>query len=535
MPPSRRLHETGVTAPATAPTTPSWTIRSTAPSAACQLALFALAVGLAGFALLRAISPNDEGLMLQTGARIAAGQLPYRDFWTNYAPGQELMLAGLDKLFGVSLLSWRILALALDGTVSLLAYRLARRQAPAWLALLAWVAVAGAMAWPSGPGPNPPALALAFAALLAAPSRPLLAGALAGLAVFYRFEIGAAATLGVIIALPAGARARAALCAVAVAAALLAPFFAAAPAAMWHDTIGFLAIQDLQRLPFPLAFRGPLRPSKLIEFYFPLILVAGCALWLAAAVSARPLAGGGLSGGGLRGGGRPRGTLALVPLAVLGVGYLLGRTDEFHLLPLSAVLAIMLAGSAANERRRAVRVALLLALALIAVNGLERRAGQALHPPAAAAVPGPAGGGVQTSPADARALRRLRATVNALIAPGAPIFVANPRFDLVRVGDPLLYIILGHPNPTRYDVMQPGVVTTAPVQREIIRSLRRSRTRLVVRWLDPTADAREPNGSGRSSGVHILERYLAAHFRRYATYGYYEVLVPAGRGRSRRG
>jgi hypothetical protein len=483
------------------------------PSRRRQALLLALAAGLAAYTLLRAISPNDEGLMLQAGARIAAGQLPYRDFWTNYPPGQELVLAGLDKVFGVSMLSWRIVAVAVAATVSLLGYRLTRRLAPEWLALLAWVAIAAAMAWPLGPGPNPPALALAFAALLAAPRRPLVAGVLAGLAVFFRIEIGAAAALGVIVTAPAGARVRAALATAAVAAVLLGPFVAADPAAMWHDTFGFLAIQHLQRLPFPLDFHGPWRPSKLIEFYFPLILMVGSALWLGAAVTGR----------------RPAaGMLALAPLALVGVGYLLGRTDEFHLAPLSAVLAILLAGAAAVERRGGVRATLLLALALIAVNGVERRAGQALHPPASAAVPGPAGGGVQTSPSDARALRKLIATVDSLTAPGAPVFVANPRFDLVRVGDPMLYIILGHPNPTRYDVMQPGVVTTAPVQREIIRSLRISRTRLVVRWLDPTADAAEPDGAGHSSGVHILDRYLAAHFRPYATYGVYEVLVPAG-------
>ena len=118
--------------------------------------------------------------------------------------------------------------------------------------------------------------------------------------------------------------------------------------------------------------------------------------------------------------------------------------------------------------------------------------------------------------------------MNRLTRPGQPIFVANPRFDRVRVGDPLLYIILGHPNPTRYDVMQPGLVTTARVQHEIVASLRRSHTRLVVRWLNPTASAREDDGAGRSSGVHILDRYLAAAFRRDARYGDYEVLVARG-------
>jgi hypothetical protein len=256
-----------------------------------------------------------------------------------------------------------------------------------------------------------------------------------------------------------------------------------------------------------------------LEFYFPVILLVAAAVCAEAMVVSRREA---------EDGTRDRIVVSLLPLALVGVAYLIGRPDEFHLVPLSPVLAVMLASAAATERHGPLKAALSVCLALIAIAGLERRAGQALHPPAAAAVPGPAGSGVHTSPADARSLRRLIGTARRLTRPGQPIFVANPRFDRVRVGDPLLYVILGRPNPTRYDVMAPGLVTTDSVQREIIRSLRRSHTRLVVRWLDPTASAREHDGAGRSSGVHVLDRYLAAHFRRYATYGYYEVLARRG-------
>jgi hypothetical protein len=58
-------------------------------------------------------------------------------------------------------------------------------------------------------------------------------------------------------------------------------------------------------------------------------------------------------------------------------------------------------------------------------------------------------------------------------------------------------------------VMQPGLVTSAPVQREIVASLEGSRTRVVIRWLDPRAYAPEHNGSDVSSHVFILDRYLA--------------------------
>ncbi len=521
---------------------------ATADSRLRIVLLLVLAAGLAGFTILQGIAPHDEGLMLQAGARIASGQWPYRDFWTNYMPGQELVLAGMAKVLGPSLLAWRIVYVGEAAAISLLAYLLALRRAAVGYALLAWLAVAGAMAFPSVPGPNAPALLLALAALLISRRRPVLAGALAGLTCCFRLELGLATILALWLELPSGHRARALMTAIICAIVSLAPFVAVAPHAMFHDTIGFYSIQGLQRLPFPLDFKGPLRPSKLIEFYIPLILVASLALWVLAMVAATRSGGRhGLSTATRLGAvslaprrGRlmtparatvpEMGAWSLAPLALVGLSYLLGRTDEFHLVPLAAVLPVMLAWAAALAPNLALRVALVVALVLIVGHGLERRAGQLLHPPALALVPGSAADEVRTDPADARSLSQLEHKIAVLTSPREPIFVANPRFDLVQAGDPLLYVILDHPNVTRYDVMQPGVVTTASVQREIVASLQRSRTRVVIRWLDPRASQIEPNGSGRSSGVHILDRYLRTDFHPVAQYGVYQVLLRTGTG-----
>lgn len=503
------------------------------PDWALTTVLLVLGGALSAITILWGIGPHDEGLMLQAGSRIAHGQWPYSDFWTNYPPGQPLVLAVLQLAFGPSLLAWRVLRVLTNAVVALLAFRLADKRAGQALALLAWLAVAGAMAFPTGPGPNPSAIALTLASILLAERRPALGGGLAGLAALFRIEMGIAAALGAMLAVPPGRRWRVALSAVGVAAICFAPFVIAAPQALAHDLFGFYGIQNLQRLPFPLGFSGPLRPSKLIEFYMPLILVLSCVVWtvalglrtLAAARSRAALRGGiGTSPRPSQPGVR---ALELAPLAAVGLAYLLGRTDEFHLIPLSVALAVMLATEAAFARG-ALRVVLIVALTLITLHGLDRQAGQILHPPATTAVPGPAGDGVMTTAADARSLAALEREIDRLTRPGEPIFVADPRHDVVHVGDPLLYVILDRPNPTRYDVMQPGVVTTAPVQREIVASLERSNTRVVVRWLDPRALASEGNGSDRSSHVFILDRYLQGHFRPVARYGVYQVLVRSG-------
>jgi hypothetical protein len=136
----------------------------------------------------------------------------------------------------------------------------------------------------------------------------------------------------------------------------------------------------------------------------------------------------------------------------------------------------------------------------------------------------PTGPTVITTPADATALVDLAAAVQRRTKPGDPMLSAPPRYDRVRAGDTLLYILLDRTNPTRYDVVQPGVVTTASVQREMVRDLRRARPRIVVRWLAPVARAREDNASGRSSGVRILDHWIARHYRRAGRFGDYQLL-----------
>jgi hypothetical protein len=472
-------------------------------------ALLALgAAALSAFTILRGYGPHDEGLMLAWARRIADGQWPYRDFWSNYAPGQPLLLAALVKLFGPSLLWWRIVRVAIDATVSVLAFAYVRREGGTGWALGAWVAVAGAMAWPSGPGPNAPALALGLGALLLARRAPLGGGALAGLAVVVRPEIGVAAALGAVLEArrggAEGGAARAAMAATAVALLALAPFAIVAGGAMADQVLGFASVQDLQRLPFPLDYDGGFDPNKLLEFYLPAILVAGSVLWAGWALVRRD-------------------GFALAPLIAVGFAYLLARADEFHLVPLSFVLAIALACAAGRETHVLPRAALGVALALVAVHGLERRAGQALHPPALAAIPAQAADGVRTAPADAAALRALIPYVRARAPGGAPVLVAPPRYDRVRVGDPMLGVLLDRRNPTRYDVAQPGVVTTAKVQREMARDLRG--TPVVVRWLSALAREREPNGSSRSSGVFVLDRAIARGYRPAARFGDYVVLL----------
>jgi len=456
--------------------------------------LLVLGVGLAAFTIRRGIAPHDEGLMLQAGERIADGQWPYRDFWTNYLPGQALVLAALTKAFGPSLLAWRVVRVVVAAVTALLVHRLVRRSGAgeAW-ALAAWAAAAGAMAFAQGPGPTAPALMLALGALLA--RRPAAGGALAGAAFLFRPEAGIAAAVGVALQAGRGGASRAVAAACVVAGLLVAPFAIVAPGELADQVFGFVALQNLQRLPFPLGVASA-DPNKVLEALFPAVLVAGCAVAAVTALRVRE--------------GRAQAT-ALAPLVVAGLGYLLSRTDEFHQLALVVPLAVVLAILGARAPR-ALGAACAAALALLVLHGVDRRGGEALHPPALSAIRSPVADGVRGAAAPTGGLDLVLDEIGRRTRPGEAIYVGAPRHDRVRVGFPLLYVLAQRPNATRYDVMQPGVVTRADVQREIVDSLERRRVRLVVRWVAAEAVRREDNPSGRMRGARILDRYLAARF-----------------------
>ena len=262
-------------------------------------------------------------------------------------------------------------------------------------------------------------------------------------------------------------RARAALTGVAVALVLMAPVVIAAPGDFWDQTIGFaLDEQGLQRLPLPGAWDGGFEPNKILEHYYPYVLLAGRALWLAVAVRGRlPRAALGCRAAGRRRRPLPARARRRLPPRPAGRGAAGAARDR---------------GRERAQHRPLGRRRSSLALGLIAVQGLDLKRIQLLDPPPLATIDVDVADGVKAPPAEARALERAdAATCVRASRRASPVFVANPRFDLVNVGNPLVYVLVGRPNPTRYDVMQPGVVTTAPVQREIVA---RPRALAAARW-----------------------------------------------------
>jgi hypothetical protein len=508
--------------------------------------LFAGAALLSGITILDGIQPNDEGLMLAAASRIADGQVPYSDFWWFYPPGQPYLLAGLWELFGPSLLVWRIVRLLCDATVAVLAYLLAvRGGASPRLALASWLAAALAMAYPSGPHPFPLTLVLVLTALLQFERRPLVAGLLAGVAAAWRIEFAAYLVLGVVAAYGVRGqgfvRQAGGFLGAAVVAALLlyAPVVAAAGLGDSWDLLVRYPIEDFgeyQSLPFPLDYDGPLNTDSiggflsdsaenLLVFYLPLALMLGLA--------------GSLLALGLR---FRRERWPQVASAVFAIGmahYLVTRPDVFHTAPLAVMVAVLATwaitawgeteprvdreGSPLRVAAAAGAVLSVGALAYAIVEGLDRRWLELRTDYAELRLPYADGVRVRTS--DRAALERAVRHVRERVPEGRPIYVATRRSDLVSSGYPLFYVLAGRPNPTRYDIQAPGIVTSAPVQREIVGDLERTRPPDVIRWVSPLSAVREPNRGGEPTGVTVLDDYLRRAYRREARYGDFVILT----------
>jgi len=188
--------------------------------------LFAGAALLSGVTMLNGIQPNDEGLMLEAAARIAHGQVPYRDFFTQLTPGAFVALAAVFWVTGPSVIVGRWVTVAIGLGITFMLYRggrqIASRPAAA-VAALAFPVWGIAQGW-FYPNYSWFALAAAVGALLCvlrgltlrgagrAARWAAAAGLLCGLAAFCKQNMGLYALVGLVAAWavvgPAGWRGR---------------------------------------------------------------------------------------------------------------------------------------------------------------------------------------------------------------------------------------------------------------------------------------------------------------------------------------
>src|SRR5262249_40418911 len=132
---------------------------------------------------------------------------------------------------------------------------------------------------------------------------------------------------------------------------------------------------------------------------------------------------------------KPSPTLAgLLVLALGGIAYFLSRADEEH----AQTLLIIVVAIAAIGPPQPI---LAIVLGLLLIRGAGTRASALLRAPHLEPLRVARAGGTRVTPEDAQALPRLVATIQRVVPPHDPIYVAPARSDIVPFSDPLLYFL----------------------------------------------------------------------------------------------
>lgn len=513
----------------------------------------------------------DEGIAVYGAERVEHGQVPYRDFWTMYAPGQYYLLALLFKIFGTKLIVERVLATSIATILCFLICATMTKSASRSEALLCTALTAF---WLGGlkffGSPMPTALAFAMASALfftqylgGAGRRHLLAtGLFAGVATLFRHDIGGYVIVSESIMLMVTAAARRvkpqaldylwhpkwwrplatllggyALVLIPVA----GYFLVRVPAAdLVSDLITFPSeiYPRMRSLPFPAlwsaaagnhswlgvvrAIFSPSNPS--LAYYLPPAVYAVAAAVLLYHLRLRRL------------------SALTAPLMirlfflVLGVLFFIQasvRSDIHHFLP-TFLPAIILSGlllvdleARLRLRRGAASYAIAIAITIVSALSVQRSSllyrlnliaetvigAQHCH------LPGSRASEIRID-GDCSDYRALIRFIQESVPPGEKIFVGNTRHDRIVKNDILLYFLTDRECAVRYHELHPGLATTAVVQQEIVDDIRESGVRFIILC---DIKGNEPNESSVSSDVFLLDDYLGREFPIVCQFGRYSI------------
>jgi hypothetical protein len=515
--------------------------------------------------------PNiyDEGLILTGAMRVAAGQIPHRDFYANYGPAQFYILAGLFKVFGESLLVERLYDLFVKALVVACVYAIAssycRRSIAAFTSIVTLLWLIGLNAWSGSPMIPVSLLNLVGSALIlpvflrrVSTRRMCVVGAVAGAAALFRYDTGVA-LLGVhacAIAIAIYLRIEGMAKRVRTIAYTFWPYLAGfavvtLPPALYYLSIAPLhpVVYDIilytrhnyyrsRNLPFPVI---SLRELDYLGIYLP-IIVAGVSLYALVSGRWRTRSDGGASFQGALEGQEWHGILVTFGLLVL-VMYLKGfvRVGLFQLylaiIPSLLLTAVLFQHRATLPSPVRLTVMSLLCLSLLAaawstLHQAKELYGKHLSTPgrmlssALRTVPGtqmtwcagttPLTKGFCFLPEDSRV--QTIEFIDSHTTPDQRLYVGTTKHDRIYANDNLIYFATQRLPATMWSHFDPGLQNNYDIQTQMIHELEVTTPPYIV--LDSEYDlVREPNDSSRSSGVTLLDDYIHNRYQPIRTFG----------------
>ena len=517
--------------------------------------------------MTRRPSVFDEGIVLTAAMRVAAGQIPHRDFYALYGPAQFYILAGLFRLFGNSLLVERLFDIFSKSLVISVVYFAVATYCRRSLAVFGGI---GALLWlvSLNQWPGSPMMPVSFLNLIGSililpvfsrrPSsgRLFAVGAISGLAGLFRYDTGIALfavhTCAIGFAIYSryqgvSDRRRAFVILFAVylagfAIVTLPPalyYFSVAPVGpLVHDIILYPAryYHRGRNLPFPAV---NIHVLEYLGIYLPIVLAP---LALFTAVYAPISSSNGGSSRGARDNQALRGlliTFGLLTVAMYLKGYV--RVSLFQM-SLAIIPSLLLSAALVQHRHNLPKLIRFLVLCLAGLS-ISAAASSAYHQikflflthmslpeyfllPARAATappstewcnfPGPLTRGICFLPEDDR-IRTIE-FIDTHTSQDQTLYSGLARHDKIFAADNILYFATQRLPATRWSELDPDLESRYDVQMQMVHELEAGAPPYVV--LDSEFERiHEPNDSSTSSGVTLLDEYLRRRYLLIEAFG----------------
>lgn len=457
-----------------------------------------------------------DGVSAVGAERVLAGDVPYRDFWTMYAPGHFYLLALLFRVFSAHLMVEVIAASIVCAAAACACYWLVVNLAGKRFLALATAGIFVAAVYNTGYfrrlGSYPTSILLVLVALnlmvlfykTSKLSYLVAAGLFTGAAVFFKHDVAGytaiASSAGLIAhhllarTMKAGSvrplliQLFAFSGGIAVIVIPLLIYFGALAGPDMVQNLLIFPATDFRfsrpeaypsLLPINLSFESRWKVAKTLSDYLnftvPFVLFA---LGLIAT---------GLSG--LRR--RPQRFAISVTLVVAFLLHYLAAHIQIntHIVTMSIYAALLgilfnevteqklLFGKPTFTHLFALAVFAGWLFSLVALPAREARIDRQL---ASTQLNLPKVSGFRVAPQVANTLVDLSAFVDDHIPPDQELFVGLHRHDVVIIGDSLIYFVLDRPHATRYQELHPAITDTALTQREIISDLERNGASFIV-------------------------------------------------------
>ena len=532
--------------------------RETLRASLLQLAIvFLISYLVLFFGMTRRPGMYDEGIVLTGAMRVAAGQIPHRDFYFIYGPAEAYILAGLFKVFGTSLLAERLFDLFFKALVVTTVYGIAssycRKSIAVFISIVSVMWFFGLNGF--GYATTPVSLLNLIGTALILPvftggvstRRILAAGAISGVASLFRYDTGIA-LLGIhvcVIAIAICLRSKGATNRLRLFASTFWPYLlgfalltlppalyylSVAPfAALVHDVILFPRRYYFagRNLPFP---GMTLKELENLGIYLPLAIAA-----ISLYVLVQPLLGNGGDTPPSSQGRRWRGFLVTFGL-LLVVMYLKGlvRVSPAQLylaiIPSLLLIAVLFQHRSAFARPVRIFITCLMGLSFIpaAWSSLHEIRLEQLRHLSVAETPqtdiqtawckfaNPLTRGVCFLPED----DRIHAVefISSHTRPGQPLYSGLKHHDRVFANDNIIYFATGRLPATHWSHFDPDLQNRFDIQTQMIRELEQNPPPYIT--LDSEFDlVREPNDSSKSSGVTLLDDYVREKYEPSETFG----------------